>query len=77
MGIHSLFQKCLLLAFVFVYKNVHKVNFGLSFTVPFYLGASAGLSLASVDLLYDYLGLQFGVERSFEVFICQLVHVKQ
>lgn len=57
MGIHSLFQKCLLLAFGFVYKNVHKVNFGLSFTVPFYLGASAGLSLASVDLLYDYLGL--------------------
>lgn len=63
--------------FCFYLKNVHNVNFELNFTVPFYLGASAGLSSALLDLLYDYLGLQFVVKRSFEVLICQLVYVKQ
>lgn len=53
------------------------MNFGLNFTVPFYPGASAGLSSALVDLLYDCLELQSVVEISFEVFICELVHVKQ
>lgn len=61
----------------FTYKKVLSVNFGVNFTVPFYLGPSVGLSSAPVDLLYDYLGLQFVVERSFEVLICQLINVKQ
>lgn len=70
-------SKCLLSAFVFTNKNVLKVNLVLNFTASSPFGASAGLSSALVNLLYDYPGLKVGEERRFQVFIRKLVPVKQ
>lgn len=53
------------------------MNLGLNFTASSPFGASAGLSSALVNLLYDYLGLKVGEKRRFEVFIRKLVYVKQ